>query len=575
LEPQTPQSSPLPEASAAGVPAPYGGWLAAAVVVAVAIRWLRWESTAVLFNDGPVFLALARAAAAGDWASLLAHPFHPLYPLATAAVHAMGSPIGLGWESAGALTSALAGGGAVLALYAFVRRAFGPLEGIVAASLLALHATAIEQSGDVQSEGLYLAFFLASSAALWTALAERRARAAFVAGLASGLAYLTRPEGLSLALVGGGIALGLFALRHWTWRSTLTWGLALGFGALLCVAPYVGALWWESGEFWLTRKKSVAWVAGIDGPPRHFSGAPTVEPDWNRLSLPAGVETPGRRGAALHEADKSLHPRLRAERERAEAIRTGVVPPLLERAGTAGLDLLRTSWRTLRYEVLLLLLLGLLGSRSDGLRARPGLRAAFVGSVLGFHGLMLFGLALNVGYVSSRHVLPPLMLLLGYAAVSIPVLTRMLDSRLGQPRPAAIVLALVLVGGVGMAKNLRPEGRDELAERRAAEWLRENAEPPGPVATRKRRVAYYAELPFVQLRDKPLGRFVHYLDTHDVRYVVLNTRDIVDYEGLEPLLGSWLEKLHEVETEGESAWVLRYAPPHREGAAPRDEGAAP
>ena len=534
--------------------------LAALVVAAVGVRWLRWESTAVLFNDGPVFLALARAAAAGDWAALFAHPFHPLYPLATAAVHALGSPFGLGWESAGALTSALAGGLSVLALYAFVRRAFGSFEALVAAGLLAFHAVATEHSGDIQSEGLYLALFLAASAALWQALAEGRRDLAFLGGLLSGLAYLTRPEGLSLTLVAGGVAVALLVLRRRSWGETTAWVLCLGFGTLLCAAPYVGALYWESGELWLTRKKSVAWVVGIDGPPRHFAGAPTVEPDWESLQLPGGVEASGQRGTARHTSEKPVRARLREEKKAASEARSSA-----SRVGGALFDLARTSARSLRYEVLLLVMLGLFS-----VRGAPGLRAGFIASVLGFHALMLFGLAFNVGYVSSRHLFPPVSLLLGYAACAVPLLARGAGALTRRPvsRPVAAGLALALVGGIGLGKNLRPEGLDELAERRAAEWLRTNAAEEGPVATRKRRVAYYAELPFVQLRDKPLQRFVHYLDTHGVKYVIVNEDDTADYEGLEPLLGTWLEPLHEVRVEGETAWVFHYEPAHH--AQPSD-----
>ena len=534
--------------------------LAALVVAAVAVRWLRWESTAVLFNDGPVFLALAKAAAAGDWAALIAHPFHPLYPLLTAAVHAIGAPFGLGWESAGVLANALAGGAAVVALHAFVRRAFGETEALFAAALLAFHAIAIEHSGDVQSEGLYLALFLGSAACLWRGLSLGCRRSALLGGLLSGLAYLTRPEGLSLTLVGGAVAVALFLLGRWTFRAAATWGLALSLGALACLAPYVGALWWDTGEVWLTRKKSVAWVAGIDGPPRHFAGAPTVEPDWDSLALPGGIEAPGRRGTAVNADDKSARLRIRAELKRAAEEQ----PSLASRLGTASFDLVRTGFRSLRYEVALLVLVGLFAV------GRPaGLRAGFIGAVLGFHALLLFGLVLNVGYVSSRHLLPAVSLLLGYAACGVPLLARGLSALARRPVAYGVAagLALLLLGGIGIGKNLRPEGLDELAERRAAEWLNANAVEAGPIATRKRRVAYYAELPFVQLRDKPVKRFVHYLDTHDVRYVVVNTDDLDDYEGLEPLVGSWLRKVHVEEAEGETAWVLHYLPPHSARAA--------
>jgi 4-amino-4-deoxy-L-arabinose transferase-like glycosyltransferase len=73
----------------------------------------------------------------------------------------------------------------VLALFAFARRAFGPRVALVAAALLAFHAGAVETSGDVQSEGLYVALFLAAVAALWRALDEGRLDSALAAGVRS------------------------------------------------------------------------------------------------------------------------------------------------------------------------------------------------------------------------------------------------------------------------------------------------------------------------------------------------------------------------------------------------------
>ena len=134
----------------------------------------------MLFNDGPVFLALAERTAAGQLETLLQHPFHPLYPLADrGAPRAPGAPSGSGFETAGrAGLGRSPGARAVLALYGFVRRAFGPREALVAAWLLTLHAGAVDTGGDVQSEALYLALFLAAVAALWRALDEGRIRSA-------------------------------------------------------------------------------------------------------------------------------------------------------------------------------------------------------------------------------------------------------------------------------------------------------------------------------------------------------------------------------------------------------------
>ncbi|MCK7498413.1 MAG: hypothetical protein MZW92_53120 [Comamonadaceae bacterium] len=128
----------------------------------------------------------------------------------------------------------------------------------------------------------------------------------------------------------------------------------------------------------------------------------------------------------------------------------------------------------------------------------------------------LRALALNAGYVSKRHVLPPATLAFGYAAVGVPVLGGALVAvarrlgRAGDPGPApralALGLGLALLLAFALGKQLRREGDDTSGlQREAAEWLRAQtlAQGPakGPVAADKVRVAYYAGAPFVSLRD--------------------------------------------------------------------------
>ena len=62
-----------------------GAALGGVLIAAAVLRAVRWQVTAVMFNDGPVFLALAQALDRGDWAAALSHPFHPLYPALIAA----------------------------------------------------------------------------------------------------------------------------------------------------------------------------------------------------------------------------------------------------------------------------------------------------------------------------------------------------------------------------------------------------------------------------------------------------------------------------------------------------------
>jgi 4-amino-4-deoxy-L-arabinose transferase-like glycosyltransferase len=542
--------------------------LALCVLAAVALRMARWERTEVLFNDGPVFLALAERAAAGQLETLLQHPFHPLYPLLVAALRALTAPLGLGLETTGVLVSALAGGAAVLALHGFVRRAFGPREGLVAAFLLAFHAGAVDSGGDVQSEALYLALFLAAAAALWRALSEARTGAALAAGAFAGLAYLTRPEGLGVALVGLGLV-GVYTIRRrFPPRRGLALGVALAAGTAALALPYIAALSAESGQLQLTRKKSVGWVVGSEGHAGSgglATGQPGMEApkipgagSW-RLDVQVGGGASGGAAAPGGGADAAT----KADEVGPDPYDSLVAPPWTPRGALAAArDLLDDSAGALRPEMLALVLAGVFV-----LRGRPGRRGGFVAALVGAYGALLFALAMNVGYVSERHALPPLLLLLGYGAVGAlslgRALARLRAPAAGSERRARVATALLLAGvaAICLGKTLRRGSLEDVAERRAAEWVRAHASPGSVVAARKRRVAYYAGAPFVQLRPKTALGFDRYFEDHAVRFVVVNRADVEEYVGLDDLVElRRLEELERIEAEGEVALVYAYHP---------------
>jgi len=535
--------------------------LAAVLLVALASRLLRFDRVAVLFNDGPVFLAIAERLAAGDLRTALAHPFHPLYPAAIAFAHALLAPFGVGLERAAAVASAVAGTGAVLAVHAFARRAFDARIAVVAAALLAFHAHLVETSGDVQSEGLYLALFLGALAALWRALDEGRLRSALAAGALAGLSYLTRPEGLGVAAVGVALAGFGLATGRWPGRRRVAAAALLAAGTALVAAPYVLWLSLDEGTLALTRKKSVSWVAGVPGaqgePGGLATGQPGMEAPKRELRPAERAAAAGHLAAALRASGAAPKTLPAPDDPRFDAL---VAPPWTARsAGAALLDLLGTARRALRPEFLVLLVAGLVA-----VRGRPGPRAGFVGALLAFHAAILFALAMNVGYVSSRHLLPPLAPLVAYAAVGVLALAD-LASRGVPARRRAVAAGLVgLVAAICVGKSLlQVDQRGELAERRAAEWASQRLPAGAAVAARKRRVAYYAGAPFVQLRPKRPEGFARYFDGHGVRYVIVNASDVPEYVGLAPLVGLLLREVHRVEAEGETAIVWAW-----DGAAP-------
>ena len=505
------------------------------MVAAVALRLLQWSSNAALQNDGPVFLALARALLDGDVRAALAHEFHPLYPAAIALVHAaLGRPAGWSLETSAVCASVLASAGAVFALHALVRPAFGPERAALAAGLLAVHAGAVDMGADVQSEGLYLALFLGTAAALFRALRAVSPAWAAAAGVLCGLAYLTRPEGLTLAVVGGGLAAGLLARRRWAPRAAAAFTLALGLGVAALAFPYIGALYAETGELWLTRKKSVAWVAGVADAPAHFVDQ-RREPPWRDGRVPPGMDILPR-----HPLPASLD--------------EPASPPAAPSLAEAAADLAQSFLRALRYELLVFLLLGLYA-----VRGRPGLRGAFLGAVLAVHAVLLFALARNVGYVSARHLLAPAAVLLGYVACSAAPLAGMLGRVARRPvrEAVAALLPLALVGGISLGRALREPDVDVLAQREAALWLHDHVAEPGPVCAEKRRVAYYAGAPYVRLRSKSRPWLAARLRAYEVGHVIVADDDVEDHPGMAELIPAVLVPIHRVSRGDERVHVLR------------------
>jgi hypothetical protein len=509
-------------------------WIAGWVALAALVRWIHWRQTAVMFNDGPVFLKLAEFVYEGRLGEALGHPFHPLYPVAVALAHHVVPDL----ETAAVTVSVVAGATAVWALHGFVRAAFGRAEAHVAAFFLAVHPAAIEYAGDVQSEGLYLLLFLAAVRWLWPALMERNAGAAAASGALAGAAYLTRPEGLGVPIVGAGwLALGVLR-GSWRPAEATRVGVALVLGAALLAGPYLVWLRVDGGAWALTGKKSLGVVAGLEEPP--FQG-----PD----PLAANPQRPW-----VRDSDDPAPGSPEARPPRPE-------PSLAARLGEALFDTLQTHFRSLRYELAAILLAGLVLWRP-----RPGPRAAFVGSIVGAYAAVLLLLNVNVGYVSGRHTLPTITLLFGYVATCFVVLVEAV--RPGRRRVAVALALGLLVAGVGLGKSLKPSRLEDVPERRAAEWLRAQDLDVRAVAARKRRTAYYAGAPWVKLATAAYPGGLRELGA---THLILSDEDAGDYAKLRPLEPPEARRIHRVEAEGHAASVyeLFVAPSGGDPARPR------
>lgn len=547
-----------------------GGWgdapaLAGLLACAAVLRWVVWQRTVAIFDDGPRFLAIARAIDAGEWSAALRDSFHPLYPALTAALHRLlgGSSDAASWEAAGAGVSVIGGAAAVGFLFLFLRDAFGRVPAWCGAIVLAVHARAVEYASDVQSDGLYLGLFLAGVWLGWRAWQGRSAAAAAGAGLAAGLAYASRPEGLGLVLVLGGLGVFEIVRRRWPAGAGIGWLAALGAGALLCVAPYVVAVHGATGEWALTRKKPVGTLvraAPVPTPgapaeaPTPAPGAPPFEPPTTDTAPAPSPPLPPWTAPLGSTTPSGVAPdALSAEHLGQDGLRVA----LATRPGTRAWEALRMLGRHARsalgYGALALLLAGWIAARG-----RPGSRAGFLAWLVGLFGVVLFAQTFASGYVSRRHALPPLVTLFGWVGLGACFLGAGLARLARQPARAGVVAVLLLVVVAEGARSWPEKRADAHAERAAAEWLRDHA-APGLLAAPRQRLGYYAEMPYVSLSgiaDDALGR---YLSDAGARYVLLDDRDRV--EALLRTEGGTVRLLHHLEASGREAWLLERVAP--------------
>lgn len=486
-----------------GSPPDRSTWLALGGVVALALaaRALSAAFEPILFNDGPRFIELAEAFESGDLRRALAHDFPPLTSLL---MLALAAPTGIGLELAGKLVSVLSGGVAVAALYLLAREWVGTRGALIAGLLFAVHPRMVAVGRSVQSDGLHLALFLVAVLLAWRALASRRPSRALASGLACGLAYLARPEGLAVAVVTA-VWLGADVLGHrLALRRAVALAAAFALGLLLTAGPYFATLRSLRGEWTLSQKKSVVSIVRVDA-----ALASQAEPTRRlRLLIEAG-------GEVVSDGLRAAHP--------------------------------------------VILMLCLFGLR----RGWPERSTLFLLSFLGLFLFLLLGVRLSAAYVSRRHWMPVAALLVPLAARGALRLHDTLQRRLPRARVRAVPAlagALLLLGLLGRA--VAPEADpDKRARKAAALWLREHA-PGHTVAARRSRLAYYAEASrFLPVPEGHTSREVlEGLRAEGVEYVIVDARHL----GEAKMEGATAETIHRVPYAGGEVLVLHLQSTARE-----------
>jgi hypothetical protein len=202
--------------------------------------------TGVPGRDGVSYLWMAQEAAAGRPESLFATVFHPLYPAMVGAL--LRAIPGLEVELAGQLVACSCATLAILPLWGTARALFGERAAWWTGLCYVVGAWFARHPAECLSEG---PFFLLVT--LWTFALTRARPQAFVAGAAAALAYLCRPEGAALIVLG---SLWLWCRRE----RARTMELLLGALPLAALLPAGYAMFGDG--FTLTPKAAFNWSVG-------------------------------------------------------------------------------------------------------------------------------------------------------------------------------------------------------------------------------------------------------------------------------------------------------------------------
>jgi hypothetical protein len=461
------------------------GCLLVLALFVLGVRAWQLTHTEVLARDSIGYIRIAWQLQHGNLLQVLPKSTqHPLYPLTVLAAsvpvrHYLHADLPRVMQLSAQLASAAASVLLVVPMFYLGRELFGRRVGFGAALFFQCLPAAGRVLGDGLSEALFL---LCASSGLYFAARGLRGRSAVpfaLAGLCSGLAYLTRPEGLLVAGASGLVLLAAQAVAGWRWtrRQFLKCGVCLAAAVVVVAAPYMLTI----GGFTVKRTgKIITHAEDPDPPPAGFT------PDLG--AAPAAPVLAGPLFAVWHidQSPNTLPTSGWALRSLAEVLARGFfhvgwVPALV------GLWCLR----------------GRFGSA-------PGLWVLLV--VMAVLAGVLFKVAAAVGYLSDRHTL--LLILCGtyWSVTGLGVLGDGL-ARWVARRPAwhesrwagggAWAAALLLVlSAVPLAKTMEPLHKDRAGFRVAGYWLAEHAWAGDKIDDPYAWSNYYAGHVFVEVREE-------------------------------------------------------------------------
>jgi len=490
-----------------------GAGLFAALALTAVLQVVIGLRSGIIAKDGMGFIRIADELRRDPIGTLRIEDQHPGYPAMVLAGSGLAGRLpGIDEFNAPILGARLASGFAglavVLLVWLLARRLFDRRVADVAALLAAAWPLMRQNAADVLSDTPHLMFYLAAAWLACEGFARGRIRWFVATGIASGLAYWVRPEGLLVGLTAGLVLLIQLCRspRQDRFRVAMS-GLALGLALAATAAPYVVL----AGK--LTSKKNPF----NRTPPPLVVAAQTVEPTAGLLSEPLpGRKLPGEitRPASLIGACAAAVAELAAELAQgfyyllliplaAWALAAGrlsrLAPCRTDFQSVAGIHVAPTlrdgdkmaaanqtsatecrSYRRTDQKSVLL--------RPE---AGPG---RMISMLLACHAVLLVLLFLTAAYVSHRHVMPMVALLLPATAAGTIWLAEQAAARVARlqspQRALAAIVAAILIGLLPKAVKPLHGVYSPIVE--AARWVKNHGTSGDAVLATSGYVRFYS-----------------------------------------------------------------------------------
>ncbi len=417
------------------------------------------------------------------------------------------------WELAGQFWPLLLGVTILFPLFGLLRRIYGQRVACAGLLFYGMSPYLARLSLEVRSELPYTFFLVVSLYFLQRGLDDDKWRPLFFSGIASALAYLSRPEGIGLMVAG---VVYLF-YREWgvgSSKRSLSKAGALVLGFLLFAAPYALYLRWDTGNWLISRK--AGFIASL--------GLARYDPDGDQVGVKKSAEVSIVRLIASR-------PLTYAKKVFIDAFRS-----------------LGFYFEALHYSYLPFLFIGwILYFHGRFWEKRDFLLIAVIVFYLGGFALL---------YVTRRYGIPLIPISLGWAGAGFLAVKEYTCKRWGRKGMLVTGLVLLLFTVGTLPKTLQAIGEDKFYLRRAGTYLKEKADGP-TIVTTNGRVAFYAE-GANRILLKKSNELAGFLDTAGADYLALDKKAYLESESALRQHG-WLLDKEFSGGDKEALFVLRRA----------------